>query len=183
MKGCRRSVEGDRHFEKHEWAAVGGLGLLTSKPQVWTCNVDDDEAGTGRADGALSVACKIEEEISAITNEKERQEYLAAIGLYLPGVDRMSAAVYDAMGLMSFYTMGEDEVRAWTIRKGILAPQAAGKVHSDMERGFIRVEVIKYDELIGAGSEAKVRQQGKVYLKGKDYVIADGDICSFLFSV
>ena len=95
----------------------------------------------------------------------------------------MNAAAYSAQGLMSFYTIGKDEVRAWTIRKGSLAPTAAGKIHTDIERGFIRVEVIKYDDLIAAGSEQAVKAQGRMQLKGRDYVIEDGDICHFLFNV
>ena len=95
----------------------------------------------------------------------------------------MNAAAYDALGLMSFYTIGEDEVRAWTIRKGSLAPHAGGKVHSDIERGFIRVEIINYDDLVEAGSEKAARAKGKMAVKGRDYVIEDGNICHFLFNV
>jgi ribosome-binding ATPase YchF (GTP1/OBG family) len=118
-----------------------------------------------------------------MTNPAERTEYLESIGLKEPGVDRVNHRAYDTMGLMSFYTMGEDEVRAWTIRKGSLAPEAAGKIHTDMERGFIRVEVTKYEDLVALGSEKAVKEHGRVMLKGKDYVIADGDICNFLFNV
>jgi ribosome-binding ATPase YchF (GTP1/OBG family) len=98
-------------------------------------------------------------------------------------VDRLNRAAYDAMGLMSFYTMGEDEVRAWTIRKGSTAPAAAGKIHTDIEKGFIRVEVVKYDDLMAEGSEVAVKQRGKLSLRGKDYIVEDGDICHFLFNV
>ena len=113
----------------------------------------------------------------------ERREYMEAIGLSSSGLDRLNAAAYDALGLMSFYTMGKDEVRAWTIRKGTAAPAAGGKIHSDIERGFIRVEVVKYDDLAVAGSEATVKAQGKALLKGRDYIIEDGDICNFRFNV
>jgi ribosome-binding ATPase YchF (GTP1/OBG family) len=119
----------------------------------------------------------------AIENETERREYLASLGLESSGVDRMNAAAYDALGLMSFYTIGADEVRAWTIRKGTHAPRAAGKVHTDIERGFIRVEVIKYDDLVAAGSEHAAKGAGKVQTRGRDYVLQDGDICHFLFNV
>jgi hypothetical protein len=95
----------------------------------------------------------------------------------------MNAAAYDALGLMSFYTVGDDEVRAWTVRKGALAPTAGGKVHSDIERGFIRAEIIKYDDLVAAGSEKAAKDRGKVASRGRDYVIQDGDICHFLFNV
>jgi hypothetical protein len=94
----------------------------------------------------------------------------------------MNTAVYDALGLMSFYTQGEDECRAWTIRKGATAPEAGGKIHTDIERGFIRVEVMRFDDFVSAGSEARAREQGKVQTRGRDYVMADGDICHFLFN-
>jgi hypothetical protein len=128
-------------------------------------------------------SCRIEAEIAAMDDASEREEYLASIGLASSGVDRMNAAAYDALGLMSFYTVGKDEVRAWTVRKGAPAPEAAGRVHSDMERGFIRVEIIKYDDLVEAGSEQAVKAAGKAQLKGKDYAIEDGDVCHFLFNV
>ena len=118
-----------------------------------------------------------------IDDPEERSEYLTALGLESSGLDRLNAAAYDALGLMSFYTMGKDEVRAWTIRKGSPAPAAGGKIHSDIERGFIRVEVIKYDDLVAAGSEAAAKAQGKALLKGKDYIMEDGDICHFRFNV
>ena len=114
---------------------------------------------------------------------KEVGEFMTALGIQASGLDRVNAAAYDALGLMSFYTIGKDEARAWTIRKGNLAPAAGGKIHSDIERGFIRVEVIKYDDLVAAGSEKAAKEQGKVLLKGKDYVIEDGDVCHFLFNV
>ncbi|MEA3544478.1 MAG: DUF933 domain-containing protein, partial [Thermodesulfobacteriota bacterium] len=106
-----------------------------------------------------------------------------AMGITQPSLDRINTALYDALGLMSFYTSGEDECRAWTIRKGSSAPIAGGKIHSDIERGFIRVEVMKYDDLMAAGSEQGVKQAGKMQLNGKDYIIEDGDICHFLFNV
>ena len=105
------------------------------------------------------------------------------MGLPAPGLERINAALYDALGLMSFYTVGEDECRAWTIKKGATAPAAGGKIHSDIERGFIRVEVIKYNDLIELGSEQAVKAKGKLQLQGRDYIIEDGDICHFLFNV
>jgi ribosome-binding ATPase YchF (GTP1/OBG family) len=108
---------------------------------------------------------------------------MEAMGITEPSLDRINAALYDALGLMSFYTSGEDECRAWTIRKGSSAPMAGGKIHSDIERGFIRVEVMKYDDLMAAGSEQGVKKAGKMQLNGKDYTIEDGDICHFLFNV
>ena len=105
------------------------------------------------------------------------------MGIAEPSLDRINAALYHALGLMSFYTTGEDECRAWTIRNGSSAPVDGGKIHSDIERGFIRVEVTKYDDLMAAGSELAVKQAGKMQLHGKDYVIEDGDIFHFLFNV
>lgn len=138
-----------------------------------------DDFATGR----FIVSAKVEKEIREIGDANERREYLAALNIDIPGLDRLNAAAYDALGLMSFYTVGKDEVRAWTIRKGARAPEAGGRIHSDIARGFIRVEVIKYDDLIAAGSERAVKDQGRAQLRGKDYVMEDGDICHFLFSV
>lgn len=174
-------------LDERERQALRSLGLLTLLPLVWTYNVDEGDVGKAREEfGAandLIVSCRIEEEIMKIEDREERRQFLGDLGFEESGLDRMNAAIYDALGLMSFYTMGEDEVRAWTIRKGTAAPAAGGKIHTDIERGFIRVEVIKYDDLIAAGSEAAAKAAGKVNVKGRDYVIEDGDICHFLFSV
>ena len=166
-----------------ERAAIRSLGLVTRRPILWTYNVSDNDIAGPHPAGVLAVSCKIEEEIAAIEDPAERQEFLAGMGLQASGLDRMNAAAYDAQGLMSFYTTGKDEVRAWTIRKGSRAPRAGGKIHSDIERGFIRVEIIKYEDIVAAGSERAARDQGKIQLRGKDYVIEDGDTCNFLFSV
>ncbi len=163
--------------------AVRHLGLVTLLPALWAHNVSEGEAGRDPGAGALAVSALIEQEIAEIEDPAERKEYLDAMGFEGSGLDRMNAAAYDALGLMSFYTIGPDEVRAWTIRKGSLAPQAGGKVHSDIERGFIRVEVIKYDDLVAAGSEKAAKDRGKMAVKGRDYVLEDGDICHFLFNV
>ena len=110
----------------------------------------------------------------------ERHAYLDVLGLHASGLDRMNAAAYDALGLMSLYTAGPDECRAWTIRKGSTAPVAGGKIHSDIERGFIRAEIIKLDDYLAAGSEGAARNAGKVQTRGKDYVVEDGDVVHFL---
>jgi len=187
LQRCRPDLENGKPasqiaLEPHEEKSIRSLGLLTRKPVIWAHNVDEDKLA-GEGSGAVAVSCKIEQEIMDMTDSRERAEYLGSLGLKASGVDRMNHAVYDAMGLMSFYTMGKDEVRAWTIHKGSTAPVAAGKIHTDMERGFIRVEITRYDDLMAAGSEAAVKEQGKVHAKGKDYVIQDGDICMFLFNV
>ena len=129
------------------------------------------------------MSCLIEQEIAELDSREEQREYMEAIGLTASGLDRVNAMAYDALGLMSYYTVGEDECRAWTIRKGSTAPIAGGKIHTDIQRGFIRVEVIKYDDLMAAGSESAAKRQGKMQTRGKDYVMEDGDICHFLFNV
>lgn len=173
-------------LEPHELDTIRSLGLLCLKPVLWACNVDEGalrETGAGGAANEFTVSCRIEQEIMDLDKPEEREAYLKELGIASSGLDRLNRTAYDALGLMSFYTIGEDEVRAWTIRKGSTGPTAAGKVHSDIERGFIRVEIIKYDDLVAAGSEAAVKAQGKSQVKGRDYVIQDGDICHFKFNV
>ena len=189
LQKCREAIEAEKNInslelDQEELASVKSLNLVTLMPLLWVYNVDEDKAGTHNEDGDIfTVSALIEKEIMGMDDPEERREYLEALGLVSSGLDRLNAAAYDKLGLMSFYTMGKDEVRAWTIRKGTPAPAAGGKIHSDIERGFIRVEIIKYDDLTGAGSEAAVKSQGKALLKGKDYIIEDGDICNFRFNV
>jgi len=187
---CRDAVENENRvstlcFGEEELAAIRSLNLVTLMPILWILNVDEERVGTAEPAGedVFLISALIEKEIMGIEEPEERSEYLAALGLDSSGLDRLNAAAYDALGLMSFYTVGKDEVRAWTIRKGSPAPAAGGKIHSDIERGFIRVEVIKYDDLVAAGSEAAAKAQGKALLKGKDYIMEDGDICHFRFNV
>lgn len=187
---CREAIESEKdiaslHLDDEELASVRSLNLVTLMPLLWVYNVDEDQL-TGASDRQgefFTVSASIEKEIMEIEDSEERKGYLQALGLESSGLDRLNAAAYDKLGLMSFYTMGKDEVRAWTIRKGTFAPAAGGKIHSDIERGFIRVEVIKYADLVKAGSEQAVKTQGKAFLKGKDYVMEDGDICNFRFNV
>jgi GTP-binding protein YchF len=166
-----------------EEQTIKSLGLVTRTPLLYAYNVAEDEIGKDFGPGVFTISCEIESEIAAIDDAAERQAFMEDLGIAQSSLDRINAALYDALGLMSFYTAGEDECRAWTIRKGSRAPVAGGKIHSDIERGFIRVEVMKYDDLMAAGSEQKVKQAGKMQVNGKDYVIADGDICHFLFNV
>lgn len=187
---CRDVVENEKGVNslglgEEDLAAIRSLNLVTLMPVLWIRNVDEDRlASASEEDAAVFlISAQIEKEIMGIEDPEERAEYLAALGLESSGLDRLNAAAYDALGLMSFYTMGKDEVRAWTIRKGTPAPAAGGKIHSDIERGFIRVEVIKYDDLVAAGSEGAAKNQGKAMLKGKDYIMEDGDICHFRFNV
>lgn len=188
LRKCMETLEAgkrlcDAHLDTHELAPLRSLGLLTLIPVMCAYNVSEDDLAKSFGPGTLTVSARIEQEITGIEDPAERQEYLESLGLHSSGVDRMNQAAYDALGLMSFYTIGKDEVRAWTVRKDSPAPVAAGKIHTDIERGFIRVEVIKYADLTAAGSEKAVRDAGKLGLKGKDYLIQNGDICHFLFNV
>jgi len=188
LSTCMAALEGERplsqcELQDHEIATVKSLGFLTLKPLLVVYNVGEGETQDAGGPNSVSVSCLIEQEIMEIEDADERAEYLRDLGIEASGLDRVNAAAYDASGLMSFYTIGEDEVRAWTIRKGTAAPGAGGRIHSDIERGFIRVEIIKYDDLIAAGSEKAAKEKGQLQLKGKDYVMEDGDICHFLFNV
>jgi GTP-binding protein YchF len=171
-------------YSAQETAAIRSLGLVTLAPVLWAYNVGESEvARPAEAPNEFRVSCRIEQEIMAFEDPAERVEYLKGLGLEESGLTRLNQAAYDTLGLMSFYTMGPDECRAWTIRKQTPAPAAGGKIHSDIERGFIRVEVIKYDDIIALGSEDEVKKQGRALLKGRDYIIEDGDICHFRFNV
>jgi ribosome-binding ATPase len=171
-----------------------GLGLLTSKPVLYVCNVDEASAATGNAfsrkveeraaaDGAgvVVISAQIEAEI-AVLPPAERAEYLDAIGLKEPGLDRLITAGYDLLHLVTFFTAGPKEARAWTITRSTKAPQAAGVIHSDFERGFIRAETIAYDDYVKLGGEAGAREAGRLRLEGKEYVVADGDVMHFRFA-
>ncbi len=170
-------------LEPDEEKVIRSLDLVTRTPVIYAYNVSEDEIGKDFGPGVFPISCAIEGEIAAIDDDEERQEFMAEMGITQPSLEKINAALYDALGLMSLYTAGADECRAWTIRKGSRAPAAGGKIHSDIERGFIRVEVMKYADLMAAGSEQAVKQAGKMQLHGKDYVIEDGDICHFLFNV
>jgi len=170
------------------------LGLLTSAPVLYACNVDEAAAATGndysrkveqraREEGAVAVviSAKIESEIATLP-AVERVEFLEAVGLKEAGLDRLVRAGYALLHLVTYFTVGPKETRAWTITRGTKAPQAAGAIHSDFERGFIRSETIAYDDYIAFGGEAGARDAGKMRLEGKDYVVADGDVMHFRFA-
>ncbi len=189
LKKLKAHIEGNTKLilpdlTNDESLSIRSLSLFIMKPVIWAYNVDENRVSEKRmAQNEFNVSCKLEEELMLIDNEEERKALMQSLGIKKSGLDQLNAAAYSAMGLMSFYTVGSDEVRAWTIKKGTKAPAAGGKVHTDIERGFIRAEIIKYDDLIAAGSEAAAKAQGKMQLKGKDYVIEDGDICHFRFNV
>ena len=172
------------------------LFLLTDKPVLYVCNVDDASAVSGNAyvdavresvkdENAeiLILAAKTEAEIAEIEEYEDRQMFIEELGLKESGVVRLIQSAYRLLGLQTFFTAGADECRAWTIRKGDKAPKAAGVIHTDFEKGFIRAEVIKYEDFVSLKTEAAVRAAGKMAVEGKEYVVQDGDIMHFLFNV
>ncbi|MGI8839861.1 MAG: redox-regulated ATPase YchF [Caulobacteraceae bacterium] len=171
------------------------LQLLTAKPALYVANVDEDSAGTGNAlsasvakraarDGAKAVmiSAKIESEI-ALLDPAERAEFLETLGLVEPGLDRLIREAYALLGLRTYFTAGPKEARAWTIPAGATGPQAAGVIHTDFEKGFIRAETIAFDDYVALGGEAGAREAGKIRAEGKDYVVRDGDVMNFRFNV
>lgn len=173
------------------------LHLLTTKPVLYAANVDEASAADpdgnphvqavrakAAAEGAevVVISAQLEAEIAELEGE-DREAFLRDLGLHESGLDRLIRSAYRLLGLITYFTAGEPEVRAWTIRQGTKAPQAAGVIHSDFERGFIRAEVISYEDLVAAGSYAAAREAGKVRLEGKDYVVRDGDVMHFRFNV
>jgi GTP-binding protein YchF len=181
---------------KDEQKVAHDLFLLTAKPVLYICNVDEASALTGNAyveavreavqdENAeiLVVAAKIESEIAEFDTYEERQVFLSEIGLEESGVNRLIKSAYKLLNLETFLTAGPDEVRAWTYRHGSKAPQCAGVIHTDFEKGFIRAEVIKYDDYIHYSSETAVKEAGKMSVEGKEYVVQDGDIMHFRFNV
>ncbi len=170
------------------------LGLLTALPVLYVCNVEEASAADGnafsrqvearaKAEGAavVVISAKIESEI-AVLSRGERSEYLAAVGLDEAGLDRLIRAGYGLLDLVTFFTVGPKETRAWTVTRGAKAPQAAGVIHTDFERGFIRAETIAYEDYVACGGEAGARDAGKLRLEGKDYVVQDGDVMHFRFA-
>ncbi len=179
-----------------EQLVMAGQVFLTEKPLILAVNIDEEQLAEGNWPGreqvqayaaergipVIEVCARIEMEIMQLPPE-DRAEFMNDLGLAESGVGRLARAAYDRLGLISFFTVGEDEVRAWTIRRGTPAKRAAGKVHSDIERGFIRAEVFHYDDIHELGSVVKVKEKGLFRLEGKDYVVKDGDIINFRFNV
>jgi len=172
------------------------LQLLTAKPVLYACNVAEEDAAHGNAltakvaeraaaEGAVTVviSAAIESEVAQLDNAEERQEFLAGLGLEETGLARVIRAGYGLLSLLTFFTVGPKEARAWTVHKGAKAPEAAGEIHSDMQRGFIRAETIAYDDYISCGGEAGARDAGKLRSEGKEYVVQDGDVMLFRFNV
>lgn len=172
------------------------LQLLTSKPILYVCNVEEDAAADGNAlsakvaemaaaqgAGSVVISAKIEEEVSQLDSEDEKQEFLETLGLEETGLTRVIRAGYELLGLITFFTVGPKEARAWTVKTGSKAPQAAGVIHTDFERGFIKAETMAYDDFVTLGGEAACKDAGKVRQEGKEYVVHDGDIMLFRFNV
>lgn len=183
-------------FSSEEMAIVKRFNLITSKPVMYVCNVDEasvligneyvrqvrESVANERAE-VLVIGAKIEADITELETYEERKMFLDELRLEEPGVNRLIRSAYSLLNLQTYFTAGPKEVRAWTIQKGCTAPQAAGVIHSDFEKGFIRAEVMKYAEYVHFGSEAAVKDAGKFKVEGKEYVVADGDIMHFRFNV
>ena len=206
-KGIETLLKYKEHFENfgnartldlsdEEKMIADDLLLLTAKPVIYVCNVDDESAVNGNSYSkkvkellqdqdslVLEIAGKLEEEIAELEDENDRMEFLEDAGLKEPGVNKLVRAAYDILNLMSFFTAGKMEVKAWTIKKGMKAPEASGTIHSDLERGFIRAEVMKYKDFIELGSEQAVKDHGKFHVEGKNYIVEDGDIMHIRFNV
>jgi len=181
-------------FTEVEEKLIASYPLLTRKAMIMILNSGEEisevrdridqlkETFCGQDSQWIAVSAKIEQELCHL-DPNDRQTFLEELRLDQPALDRLTLLCYKTLGLISFFTVGPDEVRAWTNRQGSLAPQAAGVIHSDFERGFIRAEVMKYQDLIKLGSEQKVKEVGRYMQKGRDYVVEDGDIINFLFNV
>jgi hypothetical protein len=178
-----------------EERALQRAQLLTAKPVLYVCNVDESDAANGNANSqrafekakvegaeAVVISAAIEAEIATLPTE-EREAFLSDLGLHETGLNRMIHAAYKLLGLITFYTAGPKEARAWTVHKGAKAPEAAGEIHTDFERGFIRAETIAYDDFLKFGGEAGARDAGRLRSEGKEYVVQDGDVLLFRFNV
>ncbi|MFA4872047.1 MAG: redox-regulated ATPase YchF [Patescibacteria group bacterium] len=175
--------------DEDELTMIKDLNLLTAKPMIYVLNVDEDnilnessaKGGSASSGDYLPISAKIESELADLP-ENEAKDYLKELQLEASGLDKLIKKSYDILGLITYFTSGPQESRAWTIKKGTKAPPAAGVIHTDFERGFIRAEVINWQDLIDCGGEAQAKEKGLIRLEGKDYVMQDGDVCHFRFS-
>ena len=201
LEKCKAHLEAEKPLRELELSteerkSIGGFLFLSQRPMLYVLNLGDDEAAElataverhklgalqGRPNTAVVAVCgRLEAELAEM-EEKEAAELLASYGLTEPGLNRLIRATYDLMGLIQFFTAGEPEVRAWTIRKGATALKAAGEIHSDIEKGFIRAEVVRWNDLVAAGSIAAAKEKGQVRLEGKEYVVQEGDVILFRHS-
>jgi len=172
------------------------LQLITSKPTMYVCNVAEDDAGSGNELSAkveehisksgnhvVVISAKIEEEIASLDDENEKKEFLESIGLHETGLTRVIRAGYQLLDLLTYFTVGPKEARAWTVKKGSFAPEAAGVIHTDFEAGFIRAETISCDDFVACSGESGAKEAGKMRLEGKEYIVQDGDVMHFRFNV
>lgn len=182
-------------LDEEEKKLISSFNLITLKPIIYALNVGDNDINTGnnytklvedyaKKEGSETaiICAKLESELSEL-DEEEKKLFLDDLGIKESGVERLINKTYDLLGLATFFTVGKDEVRAWTFKKGSKAPECAGIIHSDFEKGFIKAEVMSYNDLVNAGSELKVRELGKARIEGKEYIMQDGDICHFRFNV
>jgi GTP-binding protein YchF len=182
-------------YTEEEKKILKPFNLLTSKPIIYLANIREEDINKpnkyvdmvinyAKKDNAevVEMCAKIESELSEL-NDDDKYEYLKELGMHESGLDKLIKSTYSLLGLATFFTVGSDEVKAWTFRKGMKAPECAGIIHSDFERGFIRAEVMTYNDLVSLGNELKVKEAGKTRLEGKEYIMQDGDICHFRFNV
>ena len=174
----------DLEFNEEDLVFVKELSLLTIKPIIYLLNIDEKHSGDvlpGTKDNILKINVKLEEEIVNLAPE-EQAEYIKELGLEQSGLDKLIQSAYQTLGLETFFTTGADETRAWTIKKGTKAPNAAGEIHTDFIKGFVRAEVINWLKFVECGSEAKAREMGLIRTEGKEYIVQDGDVCNFLIN-
>jgi len=201
LEQCKAELDAERplrglfaRFDEEQRKTLRGFGFLTAKPVLYVANVDEDDLrgqgelvqrvrGRAEAEGGavVAVCAKLEAELAEL-DEADRQELLESVGLDEPALHKLARAAYGLLGLQSYFTAGPQEIKAWTIPIGATAPQAAGVIHSDFEKGFIRAEVYAVDDLHELGSEKAIRDKGRLRVEGKGYVMQDGDVCHFLFS-
>ena len=183
-------------YTEDELKLIKNFNLITAKPIIYAANVDEETIASGdneytlkvkefakaEGSGVVVMCARMEEELAAFS-EEEKNEFLSEMGVTNSGLDKLIYATYDLLGLATFFTSGKDEVRAWTFKKGMKAPACAGIIHTDFEKGFIKAEVTSFDDLKTYGSDAKVKEAGRLRLEGKEYIMQDGDICYFRFNV
>jgi len=201
LEKCKEALESNKpirqlELTEDEQKVIKNYSFLTAKPIIYLANIKESELGNPDNEyvkivkeyaskenaKVVSLCAKVEEDLSELT-EDEKKEMLEALGVEESGLNKLITATYDILGLATYFTVGKDEVRAWTFKKGMNAKECAGIIHTDFEKGFIRAEVMSYDDLIECGSELKVKEAGKARLEGKDYLMQDGDICHFRFNV
>ncbi len=201
LRKCQKSLEANTplrriSFTEDEKKLLKNFSFLTIKPIIYVANVSEEDVvvgdneyskavkayAEGEGSGVIVMCSKLEADLAGLENE-EREEFLKGVGITNSGLDKLIFATYNLLGLGTFFTVGSDEVRAWTFERGMKAPTCAGLIHSDIERGFIKAEVMSYDDLHDLGDEKLVKEAGKLRIEGKEYIVKDGDICYFRFNV